>query len=144
MSKTEITKNEIIEIARRNGTFSTRLCGHGWRKRLVSKCNELVREGVFSRGESHHGEISFKFISFPGCPKAVSALNKSRSQKNVYTTRNGVISLLNSKGKLKAMKKPLRATYVSFAQHCKNLCDDGIIRLSHTDDNYIHYVSNTQ
>jgi len=145
MKNLDLTKNDIINIAKRKGVFSTPSDNCGWRRRIIIKCNELVREGVLRHSGKFRGDIHFRFISYPGCPKAIQAHIDSKPVRNSqFTTKSGVLALLEKRGNLRAMKKPLKPDYQSFAAHCKDLANKGVIEAHKEDREYVYYIATKQ
>ena len=136
----ELTDDQILAIAKSHGFFSTNNTQVGYQGRILKACMRLHKRGSLGKPRKYGTVVSFKFISIQGCPKAAQRFASDNLKRKQFTTRKGVLSLLNERGSLCAYKSPRSKKHQAFLYHCKNLLSEGLVKVSVETAEKITYV----
>lgn len=136
----ELTDEQILTIAKNHGFFSTNNTQVGYQGRILKACMRLHKRGSLGKPRKHGNTLSFKFISLQGCPKAAQRFANDNLERKRFTTRKGVLSMLEKRGSLSAYKAPRSKKHQAFSDHCKNLLTEGLVKISTETAEKITYV----
>lgn len=142
MMKQLLTEQQIIDIARHKGWFSFRrgVRGNFPHRQHRQICEALAAKGILKFNGANYTEISYAFISVPGCQKA--AEKHRLTKKGMIGSRfseQRVIDIIKRKGQVVAQRKPQSRKQTSLSDQCKNLMKKGKIALKFKTDKTVVY-----
>lgn len=142
MKQQLLTEQQIIDIARHKGWFSLRrgVRGNFPHRQHRQICESLAAKGILRFNGAGYTDISYVFISVPGCPKAAEKYRLTK--KGMIGSRfceQRVLDIIKRKGQVIVQRKPQSRKQTSLSDQCKNLLNKGKIALKLQTDKTIVY-----